>query len=81
MVSEVRSPRTLQIYCGYAVPYTAVGEHQCRLLGFAERYRGWHSFKNDRTTRRAIEGLARRGSIEVNDFSQFRLSPTPLKKG
>lgn len=71
----------LRIYCGYAVPYTAVGKRQCELLAFAERHRGWHYYLNDRTTRRAIDGLVRRGSIEVNNFGQFRLSPTPSKKG
>lgn len=62
----------LTIHCGYSQPLTAVGRHQCRLLGFAEKYPSWHSFADDRATTRAIAGLLRRKSIVVNEFGQFR---------
>ena len=65
---------TLKIYHGAAAPLTAGGKHQVRLLGFAERYPGWHSYANDRATLRAIAGLERRGSIIVSrDTRQFAI--------
>ena len=63
---------TLTIWTGRPQPVHAVGKHQCRLLDFAERFRGWHSYADDRTTRRAIAGLLRRGAIQVNEHGQFR---------
>ncbi len=63
---------TLTIYCGSKQPLAAVGRHQCRLLGFAEKYPGWHTHAKDRVTLRAISGLLRRKSIVVNDVGQFR---------
>lgn len=62
----------LEIYCGYKEPRIAVGANQCSLLEFAERYRGWHSYKHDRATISAIKGLVRRRGIELNQFGQFR---------
>ena len=53
-------------------PLRAVGHHQCRLLQFAFEYRGWHSYKQDRATTRAVQGLHRRGIVEVVG-DQFRL--------
>lgn len=67
---------TFTVYDGSGVSKHAVGEHQCRLLAFAERYRDWHSFANDRTTCRAIDGLAKRGCIELNEHGQFRYIPS-----
>lgn len=57
---------TLKIYCGAVKPLTAVGKHQTRLLGFLERYKGWHTMGEDKATARAVEGLLRRGSIAYN---------------
>lgn len=62
----------LTIFVGKEKPLTARGENQVRLLGFAERYRGIHSFATDRVTRQAIRGLEKRGSIRVHwDSNQF----------
>lgn len=63
---------TLAIYYGASKPRRAVGAHQCRLLAFAEKYRGWHTHAADRTTARAIAGLIRRGAIEASANNQFR---------
>ena len=60
---------TLKIYYGAAKPLTAVGKHQARLLGFLERYKGWHTMATDKATTRAIEGLLRRGSIAFNPLT------------
>lgn len=62
----------LAIYVGKDKPLVAVGVNQCNLLGFAEKYRGWHSFKNDRPTKRAIKALENKGYLEVVG-EQFRL--------
>lgn len=59
------------IYYGSAIPMKAVGKHQCRLLEFAEKYRGWHTYAQDRTTKRAVEDLHRKGYLEVIG-DQFR---------
>lgn len=60
------------IYYGKARPIVAVGRHQCRLLQFAERFPGWHSYASDRATMRAVRGLQKRGCFEVSG-DQFRL--------
>lgn len=61
----------LTVFDGTGKPKRAVGPHQCRLLQFATEYPGWHSFRQDRVTRRAVEGLKRRGAIVVKG-DQFR---------
>ena len=61
----------LTIYHGKAKPITAVGKHQVSTLGFAYKYRGWHSFTQDRTTKRAVEALVKKGCLEINQFNQF----------
>lgn len=40
------------IYTGKSRPAVAVGTNQCRLLGFAERFRGRHSYRTDRAMKR-----------------------------
>lgn len=62
---------TMTIYYGKAEPIKAVGKHQCKLLDFAYTYRGWHTFAKDRNTLKAVEGLQRRGCLEVIG-DQFR---------
>jgi hypothetical protein len=52
-------------------PFVAIGKNQCRLLGFAEKYRGWHTYAKDRATLRAVQGLVKRGSLIV-EGNQFR---------
>ena len=61
----------LEIYYGAVKPIKAIGRNQCRLLSFAEKYRCWHSFKNDKATKRAIESLKRKDCLEVIG-DQFR---------
>ena len=63
---------TLTIYYGAATPHKAVGKHQCALLSFAFKYKGWHTFKQDKATKQAIAGLVRRGCLEVTG-DQFRI--------
>ena len=60
---------TLTIFYGAEKPLTAVGKHQTQLLGFLERYKGWHTMGTDKSTVRAIEGLLRRGSIAYNPLT------------
>ncbi len=63
---------SLTIYFGSARgPIRATGKNCVRLLSFAERNRGWHTFKNDRATRNAIASLVRRECLEVSG-DQFR---------
>ena len=62
----------LTIYHGKPTPIIAVGKHQVLTLGFAYKYQGWHSFAQDRTTKRAVDALVKKGCIEVNQFDQFR---------
>ena len=63
---------TFKIYHGAAKPIVARGVNQCRLLGFAEQHRGWHSISSDRATRRALAALVSRGCLETNEHGQFR---------
>lgn len=62
---------TITIYYGKALPIKVVGKHQCKLLSFANTYPGWHTFAQDRDTVRAVEGLKRKGCLEVIG-DQFR---------
>ena len=62
---------TLTIYCGASAPIKAVGVNQCRLLDFAVVYRGWHTMRNCRATKRAVLALQRKGCLEVIG-DQFR---------
>lgn len=63
---------TMTIYYGKAQPIKAIGKHQCKLLDFAYKYKGWHTFNTkDKDTKRAVFGLQRKGCLElVGD--QFR---------
>lgn len=64
----------LTLHLGREKPLVAVGSNQCHLLEFAEKYRGWHSFKTDRATIAAVKGLERRGYLEVYwETHQFKL--------
>lgn len=62
---------SLKIYHGAAKPIAVRGVNVCHLLSFAHAYRGWHTFKADRATRRAIATLQRLDCIEVQG-NQFR---------
>lgn len=52
-----------------------MGRHQLRLLQFAIRYPGWHSYGTDPITVRVVRSLESLGLIETNEFRQFRLTP------
>lgn len=56
----------LTIYYGGDKLLIAHGKNQCRLLEFAYRNQGWHSFKNDKATKNALKGLEKRGHLEVS---------------
>ena len=63
-----------KVYHGVEKPLVARGRNQCRLLGFAAAYPGWHSAGDDRATQRALDGLARRGAIVRNRHGQFAIA-------
>jgi len=65
---------TFTIYHGAEKPMKAIGEHQCNLLAFAEKHRGWHNHANDRATLRALNALVRKGYLEYNQYNQFRFT-------
>ena len=72
---------TLTIYYGAAKPMKAVGAIQCRLLAFAEKYRVWHTFKNDRSTMRSVKSLQAKGYLIVEgDQFKFTNSTSLLTK-
>jgi hypothetical protein len=62
----------MSIYYGKAEPLKAVGKNQCHLLDFAFNNPGWHTFKNDRATVRAVRALESRGVIETSN-DQFKI--------
>lgn len=62
---------SLTIYYGAEKPIKAAGVHQVKTLGFAEKYRGWHTFAKDKPTQRAIYSLEAKGCLEVIG-DQFR---------
>jgi hypothetical protein len=61
----------LIIYHGKTTPIKAVGVNQCRLLAFAYKYPGWHTFKNDRATVNAVSRLAQKGYLMLS-IDQFK---------
>jgi len=46
---------TLKIWYGTAKP----------MLEFAEKYHGWHTFKQDRATITAVKALERKGYLKI----------------
>lgn len=65
---------SLTIWHGREKPIKAIGKNQAKLLDFAFKYQGWHSYSSDKPTLRAIEGLVKRGCLEVNQYQQFRFT-------
>lgn len=65
---------SLTIYYGTTKPIKAIGKHQVKLLDFAYRYKGWHTFATDSNTMRAIQALNAKGCLELNQFGQFRFT-------
>ena len=51
-----------------------MGKNMKRLLLFAIRYKGWHTWGRDRSTCDAVRRLQEQGFIETNDCRQFRLT-------
>lgn len=68
---------TLRLYDGSGRTLRAVGVHQCHLVAFAAKYRGWHTAAKDRVTRRALAGAARRGLVRVvgDQFKFVEVTP------
>lgn len=65
---------SLTIFYGASKPIKAVGANQVKLLGFAYKYNGWHTFKtNERATVLAINKLKDKGYLEVIG-DQFRFT-------
>lgn len=62
---------TFRIYYGAAEPMKAVGVNQVRLLKFAEKYKGWHTYSGDRATLRAIVALHAKDYLEVSWENQM----------
>lgn len=64
-----------EIHHGAAKPMKAIGVNQCKVLLFAEKYKGWHSFRNDRATRAAVERLHAKGYLDINvQTNQFKFT-------
>jgi len=63
----------LIIFYGKPAPIRAVGVNQCRLLAFAEKYRGWHTLGNDKAAKRAALALSAKGCLEIAG-DQFRFT-------
>lgn len=71
---------TLKIYHGAEKPLQAVGKHQCRLLAFCEKYQCWHYTADDRATRRAVDGLLKRGAIVRDTFGRIAIHYSPFSR-
>lgn len=76
MYSIIQSAGALRIFYGSEKgPLTARGSNQVNLLDFAFKFPFWHTYREDRPTLRAIQGLEARGSIIVNrQTKQFRVN-------
>ena len=57
---------TFTIFYGAEKPIKAVGKNQCRILDFAERFRGWHYMRDDRGSVAAYRSLEKKGAIEID---------------
>lgn len=49
-----------------------LGKNEKRAVEFSKKYKGWHTFSNDRATKNAMKSLERKRLIEVNSFGQFK---------
>jgi hypothetical protein len=63
----------ITIYYGTVKPIVAHGVNQCRLLSFAEKYRGWHFLGKDKATKRAAISLQSKGYIQM-EGEKFRFT-------
>ncbi len=44
-----------------------MGNHMKNALEFALKYEGWHTYAKDKTTTGAIQRLAAKGLVEINE--------------
>jgi hypothetical protein len=49
-----------------------IGKNMKHALEFSQKHKGWHTFKNDRATKAAIEKLAKLKLVVINEFNQFK---------
>lgn len=56
-----------------------MGRHQLRLLKFAIKYQGWHTYGTDKPAVKAIKSLVRLELLVENEFRQFKLN-TPQQE-
>ena len=69
------SINTLTIHHGTKTPFKARGEHQVALLEFAFKYQGWHSFKQDSATTKAVKSLEEKQCLVVDwKTKQFKIN-------
>lgn len=64
----------LTINHGTKTPFSAKGKNQCNLLDFAFNYQSWHTYKNNKSTLRAINSLVDNNCIIINEFNQFKIN-------
>lgn len=64
---------TMTIFYGANKPIKAIGKHQVKALDFAYRFPCWHTYSQDKATKRAILALAKKGYFEVIG-DQFRFT-------
>ena len=64
----------LTIWHGKSKPMIAVGVNQCCMLGFFNKYPGWHYIGKDRATKNAVFGLYRKGYLMRNACGQYRIN-------
>ena len=55
-----------------------MGKNMRRLLLFAIRFQGWHTWGTDRSTCDAVRRLREQGFIETNDCRQFTLKTSDV---
>lgn len=65
---------SMTIYYGSSKPIKVIGKNKVKMLDFAYKYKGWHSYASDKPTIQALNGLLAKGYIEVNQFNQFRFT-------
>ena len=57
-----------------------MGKNMKRLLLFAIRFPGWHTWGKDRSTCDAVRRLEEQGFIKTNDCRQFILATDEVKQ-
>lgn len=57
---------TLTIYHGLSKPIKAIGKQQVKALDFAYRFQCWHTYAQDKNTKRAILALSKKGCLELS---------------